>query len=99
MRLETLVGSDRRLKNVASDIITHFEQRQAVFAGKALVVTMSRRIAADLYKEITAQRPAWHHPDLDKGQIKVVMTTASSDGPGCLSTTPPKSSAATWPSA
>jgi type I restriction enzyme R subunit len=80
-QLESLVGSERRLKNVARDIITHFEQRQAVFAGKALVVTMSRRIAADLYKEIIALRPAWHHPDLDKGQIKVVMTTASSDGP------------------
>ena len=80
-QLEALVGSERRLKNVAQDIITHFEQRQAVFDGKAMIVTMSRRIAAAVYREITALRPAWHHKDLDKGAIKVVMTAASSDGP------------------
>ena len=80
-QLEALVGSERRLKNVAQDIVAHFEQRQAVFDGKAMIVTMSRRIAAAMFREITALRPAWHHKNLDKGAIKVVMTAASSDGP------------------
>jgi type I restriction enzyme, R subunit len=52
-----------------------------VFTGKAMVVSMSRRIAVDLYEEIIALRPAWHSDDLRKGAIKVVMTASSSDGP------------------
>jgi len=46
-----------------------------------MIVTMSRRIAADLYKEIINIKPKWHDDDLKKGVIKVVMTSASSDGP------------------
>jgi type I restriction enzyme R subunit len=80
-QLEALVGSENRIKNIARDIITHFEQRQAVFEGKALIVAMSRRIAADLYDAIISLRPEWHSNDLSKGVIKVVMTSASSDGP------------------
>lgn len=80
-QLEALIGSENRIKNVAKDIIQHFEQRQEVFEGKGMIVTMSRRIAADLYAEITKQKPEWHSDDLNKGVIKVVMTSASSDGP------------------
>ena len=80
-QLEALIGSENRIKQVASDIITHFELRQEVFEGKAMVVAMSRRIAAALYKEIIAIRPEWHNDDLKRGVVKVVMTSASSDGP------------------
>jgi type I restriction enzyme R subunit len=80
-QLESLIGSEDRIKQVAQDIINHFEQRQEVFEGKAMIVAMSRRIAADLYKEIINIKPQWHNDDLKKGVIKVVMTSASSDGP------------------
>ncbi len=80
-QLESLIGSEGRIKQVAQDIINHFEQRQEVFEGKAMIVAMSRRIAADLYKEIINIKPEWHNDDLKKGVIKVVMTSASSDGP------------------
>ncbi len=80
-QLEALVGSKKRMKQVARDIITHFEQRQEVFEGKAMIVAMSRRIAADLYKEIIKIKPDWHNDDLNKGVVKVVMTSASYDGP------------------
>ncbi len=80
-QLEALVGSENRMKRVAKDIITHFEQRQEVFEGKGMIVAMSRRIAAELYNEIIKLRPDWHDNDLSKGTIKVVMTAASSDGP------------------
>ncbi len=80
-QLEALIGSDKRIKRVAKDMITHFEARQEVFEGKALIVAMSRRIAAQLYKEIINLRPEWHSDDQKKGVIKVVMTSASSDGP------------------
>ncbi len=80
-QLEALIGSENRIKNIAQDIITHFEQRQEVFEGKGMIVSMSRRIAAELYDEIIKLKPEWHSDDLDKGTIKVVMTSASSDGP------------------
>ncbi|WP_114750031.1 type I restriction endonuclease subunit R [Pleomorphovibrio marinus] len=80
-QLEALIGSENRIKNVANDIIQHFGQRQEVFEGKGMIVAMSRRIAADLYAEIIKHKPEWHSDDLDKGVIKVVMTSSSSDGP------------------
>jgi type I restriction enzyme R subunit len=80
-KLEAIVGHHDRVKNLAKDIVTHFEKRQTVFEGKAMIVAMSRRIAADLYKEIIVLRPDWHNDDLTKGVIKVVMTTNSADGP------------------
>ena len=80
-QLEALIGSENRIKNVAKDIIQHFNHRLEVFEGKGMIVAMSRRIAADLFDEIIKIRPDWHSDDLDKGVIKVVMTSASSDGP------------------
>ena len=80
-KMEALIGSEQRVKNIAHDIVAHFDARQEVFAGKAMVVSMSRRIAADLYNEIVLLRPEWHSDDLRKGAIKVVMTASSSDGP------------------
>jgi len=79
-QLEALIGSPNRIRNIAKDIVTHFEERQKVFEGKAMVVAMSRRIAAELYDEIIRLRPEWHSDDLDKGAIKVVMTSSASDG-------------------
>lgn len=80
-QLEALIGSPARIKNVARDIVAHFEQRQEVFEGKGMIVAMSRRIAVALYDAIIALRPQWHSNDLNKGVIKVVMTSSSSEGP------------------
>ncbi|KAF0092542.1 MAG: HsdR family type I site-specific deoxyribonuclease [Fusobacteria bacterium] len=81
-RLEAIVGANQRVKQIAKDIVEHFEKRdnaQENEGGKAMIVAMSRRIAIDLYKEIVAIRPDWHSDDLLKGKIKIVMTGASSD--------------------
>jgi type I restriction enzyme R subunit len=79
-KLEAIVGNEDRIRILANDIVAHFEERQKTFEGKALVVAMSRRIAVALYDAIIALRPEWHNDDLDKGIIKVVMTSSSSDG-------------------
>ncbi|HPG39965.1 MAG TPA: type I restriction endonuclease subunit R [bacterium] len=78
-KLEAIVGHPKRLQNLAQDIIAHYEKRAEVFAGKAMIVTMSRRIAVALYEAIIALRPEWHDVDLKKGALKVVMTSSSSD--------------------
>lgn len=80
-QLEALVGSENRIQNIAKDIVKHFSQRQEVFEGKGMIVSMSRRIAAELYDAIIALKPEWHSDDLNKGVIKVVMTSSSADGP------------------
>lgn len=80
-QLEALIGSKDRIQHIAQDIVAHFEKRQEVIDGKAMIVTMSRRIAAELYQAIVEIKPEWHHNDLKRGVLKVVMTSASSDGP------------------
>ena len=78
-QLEAVVGSDNRIKLIARDLVDHFEDRLAAMDGKAMVVCMSRRICVELYREIAALRPAWHHEDDDQGSLKVVMTGSASD--------------------
>lgn len=78
-QLEALVGSDRRLANVAADIVAHFERRNAQMPGKGMIVCMSRRICVRLYDEIRKLRPDWHNDEDDVGAMKVVMTGSASD--------------------
>lgn len=78
-KVEAIVGSDKRIKELASDIVTHWEARRDVLAGKAMVVTMSRRIAVDLYDAIIALRPEWHSDDDATGAVKVVITGNATD--------------------
>ena len=80
-QLEAIVGAEKRLKLVAQDIVSHFEQRLEALDGKAMVVCMSRRICVTLYRELVRLRPDWRHEDDDKGNLKVVMTGAASDPP------------------
>ena len=77
--IDAVVGHPDRLKDVAKDIVDHFEARQKVFEGKAMIVGMTRNICVRLYNEIIALKPQWHNDDLDKGIIKVVMTSSSDD--------------------
>lgn len=78
-RLEKVVGSERRIKKIAEDIVEHFETMTAILEGKGMIVCMSRRICVDIYNEMVRLRPEWHHKDDDKGTIKIVMTGSASD--------------------
>ena len=80
-QLEAVVGAENRVKQIAEDIVDHFEQRLGALEGKAMVVCMSRRICVDLYNELVRLRPAWQDNDDAKGSIKVVMTGSASDPP------------------
>lgn len=78
-RLEAMVGTEKRLRLIARDIVDHFDQRLQILDGKAMVVCMSRRICVDLYNQIIKLRPNWDSQDFGKGAIKVVMTGSASD--------------------
>jgi type I restriction enzyme R subunit len=77
--LEGLYGAPERLERVAKFLVEHWEERRAAMEGKAMIVTMSRDIAARLYDEIHKLRPAWHADDDARGVLKVVMTGGPDD--------------------
>jgi type I restriction enzyme R subunit len=77
--LEKLVGSEPRIKEVAADIVQHFEARTSAVEGKGMIVAMSREICANLYNAIVDLRPDWHSDDPAQGAIKVVMTGSAAD--------------------
>ena len=71
--IEAVVGSSERLNMLANDIIAHYEDRQYVLTGKAMIVCMTRKIAINLYKKLLEKRPKW-----DK-KVKVVLTASNQD--------------------
>lgn len=71
--IEAIIGSKERLSLLADDIIAHYEDRQYVLTGKAMIVCMSRRIAINLYRVILEKRPEW------KQKVKVVLTSSNQD--------------------
>ena len=77
--VEALVGSDKRLEQVAEDMVAHLEARIEAMNGKAMAVCMSRRICVALYDRIIALRPEWHSTDDAQGAVKIVMTGSASD--------------------
>jgi type I restriction enzyme R subunit len=77
--VEALVGSDTRVKLVASDLVQHFENRVSALKGKGMILCMARWICVKLYDEIITLRPDWHSVDDEGGAIKIVMTGAASD--------------------
>ena len=78
-QLEPVVGAENRIRQIAEDIVDHYEARLQRLDGKAMVVCMSRRICVELYRELVNLRPDWEDEDDTKGQIKVVMTGSASD--------------------
>jgi type I restriction enzyme R subunit len=78
-RQVAVVGAKERIKEVAADLVAHWEARSESLVGKAMVVTMSRQIAVDLYNELVRLRPDWHSDDPTKGKVKVIITGAAND--------------------
>ncbi len=77
--LEALVGAPERIERLAAFIVEHWDARRAAMEGKAMVVTMSRDIAARLYEAIRVLRPQWHDADDERGAMKVVVTGNNED--------------------
>jgi type I restriction enzyme R subunit len=78
-QLEAVVGAENRIRLIARDLVDHYESRLSAIEGKAMMVTMSRRIAVALYNEIALLKPEWANEDDAAGAMKVVMTGSASD--------------------
>ncbi len=77
-RFEEVVGAPDRTAQIAADIVEYFEhRREAMGGGKGMIVTISRRVAVELYDRIAELRPAWVSADPRDdatGMLKVVIT-------------------------
>ncbi len=71
--MEVIIGDDDRLHLLASDILKHYNERKDVLNGKAMIVCMSRKIAAKLYYQIIGLAPEL------KEQIALVATESNKD--------------------
>ncbi|MCF7675641.1 MAG: HsdR family type I site-specific deoxyribonuclease, partial [Akkermansiaceae bacterium] len=92
-QLSKLVGAEDRVKELAADLVEHYETRASVLEGKAMFVAMSRDICVSLFNEIIALRPEWAGTKITKdgketgwnhedGAIRIVMTGTASDKAG-----------------
>lgn len=73
--IQEILGAPDVLGAIADDIIAHYEERQYVLTGKAMIVCLDRTIAIKLYKTIIAddRRPEW------KNKVKVVLSDSNKD--------------------
>ncbi|MBK1834438.1 type I restriction endonuclease subunit R [Roseibacillus ishigakijimensis] len=89
-QLAKLVGAEPRIKEVAADLVQHFETRNEAMEGKAMIVCMSREICVSLFNELMALRPDWAGSrrekngknsgyDPEDGAVRIVMTGTASD--------------------
>lgn len=72
-KMEAILGAEATIKSLCSDIVAHYEDRQDLLTGKAMIVAYSRPIAMKIYHEILRLRPQWTE------KIKVVMTGSNND--------------------
>lgn len=71
--MEVIIGDDDRLHLLASDILKHYNERKDILNGKAMIVCMSRKIAAKLYYQIIELAPEL------KEQVALVVTESNKD--------------------
>ncbi len=61
--MNAILGDPKRLKALAEDFVTHYENRiseGATVKGKAMFVCSSREIAYEFYKNVITLRPEWN---------------------------------------
>lgn len=78
-RIEAILSADPVIERIIDDVLEHWDKRRALISGKAMLVGMSRAMAAKMYDKIIERRPVWHHEDDDKGKVKVVYTGSAAD--------------------
>ena len=72
-RMEQIITHPERIHEVVRDLIEHYEQRQDLVAGKAMIVAYSRKAAWAMYQEIMKQRPEWQN------KVRMIMTSNNQD--------------------
>ena len=74
------MGATPRLKQIAADLVAHFEARTEATAGKGMIVTIGREICAFCIMKLLLCAQIGMMMTR-KRQIKIVMTVSASDKP------------------
>lgn len=84
--LAKLIGAEPRLRQVAEDLVEHYEARLQTLEGKAIIVCMSREICVNMFNELAKLRPEWAGSrngdgtyDPNDGAMRITMTSSASD--------------------
>ncbi|HHV16954.1 MAG TPA: type I restriction endonuclease subunit R [Gelria sp.] len=72
-KMDAILGADTTIQTLCQDMVTHYEDRQDILTGKAMIVAYSRPIAMKIYEELMRLRPEWSE------KLKVVMTGNNDD--------------------
>lgn len=72
-QMESILGAPQTIDALCIDIVQHYEDRQDILTGKAMIVSYSRAIAMKIYEKLLALRPDWNE------KVKVVMTAGNDD--------------------
>jgi type I restriction enzyme R subunit len=79
LKMEAIIGNEKRLKLIAQDFIIHFERRNETFQRKSIFTCISRLIAVKFYNILKELKPEWFSCDNKKGEVKIIMSGSSSD--------------------
>jgi len=72
-QMESILGAPQTIDALCRDIVAHYEDRQDILTGKAMIVAYSRQTAMKIYEKILELRPEWTE------KVKVVMTAGNDD--------------------
>ena len=72
-QMDSILGAPQTIDALCNDIVTHYEDRQDILTGKAMIVSYSRAIAMKIYEKLLVLRPDWTE------KVKVVMTAGNDD--------------------
>lgn len=72
-QMDAILGADETINELCKDIIAHYEDRDHILEGKAMIVAYSRPIAMKIYKRMLQLRPGWDR------KIAIVMTRSNDD--------------------
>ena len=72
-KMEVIIGDENRLKLLATDIISHYNERKTILNGKAMIICYSRKIALSLYELMIQINP------LIKEITEIIVTEGNKD--------------------
>lgn len=71
--MEAILGAKNAINELCSDIVSHYEDREHILEGKAMIVAYSRKVAMKMYDRLLDMRPNW------QDKIAIVMTRNNKD--------------------
>ena len=71
--MEAILGADDTIDELCHDIVSHYEDREHILEGKAMIVAYSRKVAMKMYDRLLDMRPNW------QDKIAIVMTRNNKD--------------------